>query len=227
LYAVEDTLLNLAEELFLLAINDDKGTLVGSASITLPYGLAGAILAELVLLGKLAINEKRRLVILDPTPTGVELLDEALAKMEASKPRKADAWIGALSAKRYQKHIVAGLVEKGVLTQEEKRFFWVIPYAVYPQQDASAKYWVKQHLRGVVLAADKPEPRVVFLLSLLKACNLLNLVFTKDERKASRRTIDQLVKSDQLGEAISQAIVETIQAIESSISVAVIAATTG
>jgi hypothetical protein len=194
--------------------------------MTLPYGLAGAMLAELVLRGKLTLGEKRRLVITDPTPSGIEVLDEALAKVaEATKPRPADVWINTLSHKKYEKRIVASLIEKGVLTQEEKRLFWVIPYAVYPQQDASAKFWVKQRLRGTALAAEKPEPRTVILLNLLKACRMLVFVFTKDERKAASRTIDQLLQSDELGQVLGQAIIETIDAIDASVAAVMLAST--
>ncbi len=42
-----DKNLNLAEELLLLALNEEKGTVVFAASTALPYGLAGALLIEL------------------------------------------------------------------------------------------------------------------------------------------------------------------------------------
>jgi golgi phosphoprotein 3 len=74
----------------------------------------------------------------------------------------------------------------------------VIPYSVYPQQNASAKYWIKHQLRAVVMANEKAETRTLILLSLLKACRLLNLVFTKDERKAAANQIDELVKGEVL-----------------------------
>lgn len=43
----------LAEELMLLALNDEKGYVLFAASSALPYGLMGAVLMELVLQGKL------------------------------------------------------------------------------------------------------------------------------------------------------------------------------
>jgi hypothetical protein len=172
------------------------------------YGLAAAILAELALLGKVQADRKR-LAVADAAPTGDELLDEALATIAASpKPRKLSHWIGALASGKPQKRVVQGLVTKNVLRIEEKRFLWVIPYEAYPQQDASAKYWVKARLRGAVMGGVQSEPRTVALLSLLKACRLLDLVFTKDERKAAGQTIDALVGGDLFGDALAETLAE-------------------
>ena len=39
-------MLNLLEELLLLALDDEKGKIISSSSLALPYGLSGAILLE-------------------------------------------------------------------------------------------------------------------------------------------------------------------------------------
>lgn len=214
-------MLKLYEEMFLLSINDAKGELVGAAASYMNYGLAAAILAELALLGKVQADRKR-LTAIDTTPTGDELLDEALATIAASpKPRKPARWIGALASGKLQQRVVQGLVASNVLQIEAKRFLWVIPYKVYPQQNASAKYWIKARLRGAALGGEKSEPRTVALLSLLKACRLLDLVFTRDERKAAGQTIDALVGGDLLGDALA----ETLAAVDGA-AVAVMAAAT-
>ena len=50
-------MLTLYEELFLLSINDATGELVGAAASYLPYGLAGAMLAELALQRKVNVAD--------------------------------------------------------------------------------------------------------------------------------------------------------------------------
>jgi hypothetical protein len=205
-------MLKLYEELFLLSINDAKGELVGASSSYLPYGLAGAILAELALQGKVQLADNR-LAVLDAHPTGDELLDDALAAIAASdKPRKLTHWINVASGNKLQKRVVQRLVAQNAIRVEKKRFLWVIPYEAYPEQDASAKYWVKQALRGVVLGGEKPEPHTIALLSLLRACRLLNLIFTKDERKAAGQKIDALASADLFGEAVA----ETVAAVDNA-----------
>jgi golgi phosphoprotein 3 len=201
-------MLTLYDELFLLSISDAKGEVVGSVASYLPYGLAGAVLAELALLGKVQA-ERRRLSVVDSTPAGDELLDESLALIALSdRPRTLTHWISALGARKMQKRIAKGLVTKNVLRVERKRILWVIPYDAHPQQDASAKYWIKGKLRTVVLAGGEADPHTVALLSLLRACHLLDLVFTKDERKAAADKINELVNGELLGEAVAQTLAE-------------------
>jgi Golgi phosphoprotein 3 len=210
--------LTIYEELLLIAIDDDKGNITTSADGRIEFGLAGALLAELALQGKLQLV-KKKLSLLDSNPTGDEILDELLTKISEERPRKAPSWISSLGNKKLVKRIAGQLATKGIIRIEAKRYLWVIPYEVYPQQNASAKYWVKQQLRSVVMADEQPEQRSVALLSLLKACDLLNLVFTKDERKAARRRVKVLVQGEEFGEAVAQ----TIEEIEAAMIAVIVA----
>jgi len=201
-------MLKLYEDLFLLSINDATGELIGATQSYLPYGLAGAILAELALQRKVQVADKR-LTVTDASPTGDGLLDDALAAIaQSTKPRKLTHWINAISGNKLQKRVAQRLADQHALRIEKKRFLWVIPYEVYPEHNASAKYWVKARLRGAVLGGEKPEPHTVALLSLLRACRLLALVFTKDEGKAAGQKIDALVGGDLLGEAVAETLAE-------------------
>ncbi len=53
-----ETKLNLAEELLLLAMHEEKGTVLLRAATALPYGLAGALVIELVEAGLLRLDGK-------------------------------------------------------------------------------------------------------------------------------------------------------------------------
>jgi len=214
---------NLSEELFLLSIDDSKGTIVGSAKDTLRFGLAGAILADLALTERISIDSGK-LILADATLTGDTELDETMQLLAASKKtRKVTFWINAIASQKIVKRIANRLVDKGVLLREERRLLWVIPFEAYPTQDASAKYWIKQHLRERVLGGIKPEANTVVLLSLLKACRLLDVLFTKDERKAARKKITEQVKGESFGEAVTK----TIEEIESATMAAVLVAASG
>jgi hypothetical protein len=218
-------MLNLAEELFLISINDEKGVVHSSASPNLRYGLAGAVLADLTLLAKLGLDKTRHVVVLDGTLTGDELLDEALVRILSSdRARRPSYWVSELSqhVKQFQSRLASGLATMGILRKEGLRFMWIIPYAIYPQQDASAKYWIKHRLREAVLANVTPDQRTVVLLSLLRACSMLDLVFTKDERKAVRHKIEQISRDEVFGQAVTQ----TLDAIEEAAVAAIIAAAT-
>jgi hypothetical protein len=199
-------MLTLVEKMFLLSIDDAKGTVADGIYGEFYYGLAGGLLAELVLQGRLAIRDKK-IIVTDPTPTGDELLDRALQEVAASKkPHRASHWVSVLPSKNLPGRIAERLVEKNVLRREEKRFIWVIPYQAYQQLDASAKFWLKQHLRAVVLAGEKAEPEDIALLNLIRACNLLKSVFTKDERKWSEKRVEALASEEVFGPAVTEAL---------------------
>lgn len=216
-------MLTISEKLFLLSIDDGRGKVTSFVSSSLRYGLAGAVLAELALLGNVAVEDKV-LKLVDYSPIGNDLFDEVLIRISQEKRlHKPGFWVNVLASRKLQKQIAEQLEAKNILRIEEKRYFWVIPYELYPQQDASAKYWVKQQLRSVVLAGDRSQPDIVVLLSLLKACSLLNLVFTRDERKSAGKRVDALVKGEVFGDVVA----ETIEEIETAAAAATMAAIAG
>ena len=71
-------MLTLSDELFLLSLEDKKNGVGFSRSFELPYAMAGAVLLELSLMGKIRL-EGKRVIMLNATPTGSELL-ASLAK---------------------------------------------------------------------------------------------------------------------------------------------------
>jgi hypothetical protein len=92
-------LLTLPGSLFLLALDDTCGSLRDDshhALICLRYALAGAVIGELVLRGYLSV-EQEQLVVLNPPPTGVTLLDDALRQIERVRdPRSLCYWVERL-----------------------------------------------------------------------------------------------------------------------------------
>jgi len=209
-------MLTLYEELFLVTIHEDKGTLMPSKADALRFGQAGAILAELALLKKIGLKDNQRLELIDPAPTGDALLDKALQTLSAAqKEHKYGYWIDVLSQKpeKIHRRLANRLVEKGLVTQEDDRLLWVIPYASSPDPNASAKVGMKNRIRALVLASAQAELREIALLSLVKACDFLDLVFVRDECKLASRRIHELV----VGEALKNPALQTIEVISASI----------
>jgi hypothetical protein len=205
-------MLTLVETLYLLYIDEQKGTSAKGIVGPIHYGLSCAILADLTLRNKLAIDGDR-IVVVDQVPTDLPILDHVLSQIiESKKTRKINRWIAQIPAADLPKQIAESLVEKNILHVEEKRYLWVIPYETYHQQDASAKYWIKTHLRAVVLAGEKAGEQDIVLLSLLKACDLLNLVFTRDERRSARSRIAELASQTVFGESVKD-VLESLYAV--------------
>jgi Golgi phosphoprotein 3 len=213
-------MLTLYEELHLLSIHADKGIYIGSIADRMRPGLVGAILAELALVGKICITNNRRLTLSDSNLSNDPMLDSTLTALSKSeKERKFGFWLHTLYPKpeKLRKKITNSLVHKGIILQEEDHLVWVIPSPLFPQIKASTKYWVIQRLRSVVLAQENALPHDIALLSLLRACGLLDLVFLRDERKAASQAINELV----VGGALQDPLLETVQEIVSAIEAVV------
>jgi len=224
-------MLTLPQELFLLALHDEKGRIPGSVSMELHYSLGGAVLAELVLQGKVGLAEKKKLAVLNDGMLGEDdLLNEGLERILASKkPRKVSHWVSEFSdaIQKMEKRLANRLVELGILRKEEKRFLGVIPYEVYPEhtqnagvENATAKYHIKQHLRSVVLAGEAADAHTLALLGLVKVSDLLGFVFTRDELKIAGKKIEALTCDDVVGQAVQECLDATMAAVIAATTVA-------
>lgn len=210
-------MLTLYEELLILSIHENKGTLIGSVVERMKLGLAGAILAELALMGKIQASNNRRLQLIDDSLIADDVLNEALSILkESEKERKFGYWVNTLSqrAEKFLKQITESLIRKGIVTGEEERLVWCIPSPIQPEAKASSKYLLSKRLRGIVLAQEDLQPRDIVLLSLVRACGLLDLIFLSDERKLAGRYINELI----FNQAIKDPAIQTVQEIESAVA---------
>ena len=208
-------MLTLAEAMLLLSLNEKRKTVALPASTNFSYMLAGSLLAQLRLQGLIDLNEDKVVVKPDTPPADNTLENELLDDiLRSDRPRKITHWVNRFGSRgrKLQKQILENLIGKGVLKKEQKRYLWVIPYAEYAQQDASAKYWWKQHLRGIVLAGEAAGEQAIAMLNLLKAGDLLDHLFTSDEIKYARKQVDNLVEGEVFGQAVND-ILEEIAAV--------------
>jgi hypothetical protein len=219
-------MLTLAEELLLLGLRDEQGTVASSASLALRYGLQGAIMADLLLQNRLRLDEKGRVELVSETPTGDELLDEALAAVaHRNRPRPLKDWVMSSArsgGKGAQARLSRRLVERGVLREEEGRFLWLFPTHHFPAIDPRPESDVRERVRRVVLQGSAPDERTLVLLSLIKACKLTNEAFRDEDRTAAKARIDELTR----GEAAGHAVAKAVAAVQAAVMAAVIASTT-
>jgi golgi phosphoprotein 3 len=213
-------MLSIFEELFLLALDEEKGRVLSFAKKTLPYALSGGILAELTLMGKVCSNEKHRLELVDASLSGDEILDEAIIDIGSSdKLRKLSYWVSEFGSKpkKLRERIGERLVEKKLLSQEDRRFFWRTP-AAEETPLALTKFDLKAPLRASILSNDDGlDPHNIALLSLASASDLLNLIFTQDELPIARHRIHEKVIRGALGNPSMQSLEEIEQAIISNL----------
>ncbi len=214
--------LTLAEQLLLIATNDEKGSLLMAGSTAVPFGIAGALLLELTIAKRL-LWQDRRLLVVDHASVDDALADEALDIIaSARKARTAEYWVTRIARKikRIDRRVFEQLVGKGILTQVEKHFLWVIPYQRYPERDPRPEHQVREMLYDTISGRIAPTERVLALLSLVHACGLLQEIVPKGERRSAKKAVKVLLESEPVGKAVSA----VVQEINAAVMVAVIAA---
>ncbi len=216
--------LHLYEEIMLIVLRDEKGTIAAS---TYPYALAGAMLAELVLEKRIEIEvvkKKKFAKVVNPSPTGEPLLDEALAKIAAAKKRATlQDWVMKLSGMKRLKERVAGeLVGRGILRVDRSKILGIFTRTVYPEVDPGPEHEVIGRVEAAIFGdAAAVDPRTAVLISLAKGADLLRLIVDKKRLKERKARLDKIVN----GELIGAATREAVEAVQAAIVVAVIAST--
>ena len=101
--------LRLSQELVLLLLDSDVGEVRRVDSGSLALALAAAVLVDLVTEKRVLVVESR-LSVLDPTPTGDELLDQTLASIASQEqPSSARYWIERIA--RHSEKILESSVD--------------------------------------------------------------------------------------------------------------------
>ena len=201
-------MLGFVEEIVLLQLDDSQGKFVNLPLSAADVVLAGAALMELALANRVDCDLEQ-LVLVDPTPTGDDILDDVLKRLaEADGELTADAVLERLSVngEKYQEIALQRLIAKGVLREENGRFLWVFRTRRYPVVDDSEQREVRARLRQLVLTDEIPDPRDVELICLIDACGLLGLVLGPDEIAQTKTRVEQLGRLDLIGQAVTKAV---------------------
>jgi len=218
--------LTLSEQLLLLALKDEKGTVVSKASMALDFGLAGALLLEMTVDERIDIQDGK-LVIQNTTPSGDPLHDEVLAVLTAKggELRPMKYWVPRLASKmRKLRHEIADrLVLSGILCREKKRILGIFPSVRYPTANPLPELEVREQLKRTVLAGTSPSMETRMILNLVKACDLSDEVFGKDKRKQVKEQFKEPGDSKVVGKAISEAVAAVQAAVVAAVATAVIA----
>jgi hypothetical protein len=212
----------LAQDLILLALNPETGKTRFSFYAALEYGLVGSLLLDLVLQGKLGIDNDNRVIGAIRASHGQatagntddEFLDQRLNEVLASsRPRTARFWVTHWRRRYrgFQTIVLQNLVDLGVLQRQEQRILGLFPTQRYILTDESIQREIVQQVRAAVLEGIGLNSRMAALISLMQASHLTDAVFRPEERSEARSRIRAIAESELVGQAVSKAIF-TIQA---------------
>ena len=210
----------LHEEIMLLALRDEEGTI--AAGPMYQYAIGAAVLAELLLNQRIAVAQsgKKRLVdLVSSIPLDEPLLDRCLEKITSAKRRAAlQTWVSRFAGVKNLKHLVAQrLCRRGILKADEDKVLLIFTRKIYPEVNPDPERKLIERLRQAIFTdATDVDSRTVVLVSLANSASLLNVVFDKKMLKARKTRIKQIVN----GEITGKAAQEAIQAMQAAVMMA-------
>jgi hypothetical protein len=196
----------LAEDLLLLFVDDVSGKAVTDAT-RIDHALAAAVLLDLALRERVGVppgERKAKLAVLNPAPTGDEVLDEALRRVADKAPKKPDALLPEL-AKKLRPALLGRLTERGILRQEQDKILGIFPTTQWPAEDSSHERAVRDQLSNVLIHGIAPEPRTAALISLLSATDTVTKVLGPDTgvpKKELNRRAKEIGAGNWAGDAV-------------------------
>ena len=211
-------MLKLYEEVLLLGLHDEKGTKTNSFLL---YGMAGGLLAELMLAERIAVGEgkRARVEVRDATPTGDPEIDGLLERLAGDKPRAIGDWVSKIGGDgKLFERCVTRLCDRGILRREESKVLWVFNRRRYPEQDPGPEQATLERLREAIRGDGDVDERTAALVSICQGMGLLKEVLPKAELKSRKARIATIAD----GRATGPAVASVIEAINAAIVVAVI-----
>jgi golgi phosphoprotein 3 len=196
--------LTLADEIVVLMLRDDTGAIRPECASVASMAVAGGILMELALLGRIDTDLKT-LFIVDPTPVGDDLLDEALHKIAAAPQSRSSAWwIRALGLHGgdLSVRVLGRLVEAGILRPEDRQFLWVFSRRAYPQNTGREEREAKARLLSVIFNDDVPESRDTLLLGLADSTGVLDTILSAEDRRKAASRIAQVIALEEINRSL-------------------------
>lgn len=212
----------LHEEILLLALRDEEGTIASGTMYQ--YAIGAALLAELLLSKRIEVEQsgKKKLVnLLSSTPFGEPLIDECLEKIGSAKRRAVlQTWVSRFAGIKDLKHRVAQqLCRRGILKADEDKVLLIFTRKIYPEVNPEPEKDLIRRLEHAIFTETRDiDPRTVVLLSLANSTGILKVFFDKKELKRRKARIKQIVN----GEITGKAATEAIQAMQAAVMVACI-----
>ena len=207
-------MLRFAEELLLLLLDNDRGELLPSLSPrSLNVVLAGSVLMDLALEDRID-TALDRLVLVDPTPLGDELLDPTLAEIARdATERDTGYWLARTAERGDDIHSTAlgRLTARGILEVADSgtRFFLtrrISNTRRYQTVDGKPQEDVRLRIMRVLFSDDIPDPHDIVLICLADACGIFRNILSSSELAEAQERIELVRRMDAIGRTVARAV---------------------
>ncbi|GAA1231228.1 GPP34 family phosphoprotein [Prauserella halophila] len=220
----------IAEDLLLLAFDDTEGKPVSGID-NLDRAVAGALLLELTLLGKVDVTGDAdegtagRIILRETTPVGEAELDGALALLaeeQGSKPKDA---VARLAEDDPVERLLSGLADRGVLRRESRKVLKLFPVTRWPAADSRHEESLRAELHRVLVDDGEPDDRTAAVIALLVATKSVRHAFPTDDAEVTRKRAEQIAEGNWGSDAVRKAIDEVTVAVMVSVMAATVVTT--
>lgn len=210
--------LRLYEELMLLALKEEKGTILVEF---VEYAMSAAILSELIIEKRIVIDDSKKqfVQIRDSESVHDPIIDEAFDLIRSSKKvRRLQDWTTRIASIKELRHKIAKqLVDKNILIADTDKILLLFTRRIYPELNPIPEQEIRRQMEHAIFnESDNLDERLTILIALADSINLLPKIFDKKEVKRYKDRIKAIVN----GERTSKAAKETIEAIQTAIIIA-------
>lgn len=213
----------IAEDLFLLLLDDQKGTLSG---VTSPDPvLGGSLLIELAMAGAVEVAEKTSMwktarvqAVADSAPDDVLL--RAAYDLVAEKPRAAQDLVTRLG-KGLQPKLGERLADRGILERRDSKILGVFPRTRWPALDRTREEQVRSAVTAALVQGVQPDDRTGAVVALLNAVDKAHKVV--DHEGLSSREVRKRAKEISEGAWAAKAVRDSISAATAAVAAVAVA----
>ncbi|MFC0864240.1 GPP34 family phosphoprotein [Sphaerimonospora cavernae] len=166
--------LPLHQELYLIAHDDDGKALIQQPSLRL--GLAGAVLLDLTLSGRLSVTQGQ-LAVYDRTPIGDTVADSLIpAILNDRANRDLKIWIKQIAEDIYDR-TCGSLIAAGVLTKVNKRRLGMLAQTRYQPVNTTAAVRARAGVRAAADRREEPDAHCAALCGLVGVLHLESVLY--------------------------------------------------
>lgn len=181
-------------------------------------GLAGAVLSDLALRGAVSL-ERNQVRVVNGAAVGNGVLDGVVGTIAASgAPRKAKWWVTKLGKRQLRDDVMAELVERGLLTEQQRTTLGIFSSTSWPERDGGPEMQLRSTILGVLDGNDPPTPFSAAVIGLLDATGSMRRQFGKVDGARVREVTS--------GTWASAAVKGVLQDVQTAIMVAGVTAAT-
>lgn len=178
--------LSLPQAFLLLATNDTDGEPEVSQPV-LQAGVAGAILAELELLG--AIERQGKHVRATGSAAASRFQHQLELIRHKSRPHTPKRWVSMLESRAEVHRIYEEMVAQGIVEHVGEKHLGLFTTTRYPEKDHAPEDAVLKKI-GAVLGGGMTDARTTALVGLLHVTGLLEKLFPEAEQSRARELAD-------------------------------------